>query len=98
MRRLASLTLALALALCVWAPVAAIAEGGVEQDTMTEEFEVATQGSNQGGKTSGSSSTSGGSGSRSPLARTGDETSMLLPACLAGMALGAFALGKAARE
>ena len=96
MRKLASLTLALALALCIWAPVAAIAEGGVEQDTMTEEFEVATQGSSQSGKSGGSSSTS--AGSRSPLARTGDDTSMLLPACLAGAALGAFALAKVARK
>ena len=98
MKKLSSLALALVLALVlsVWAPVAAIAEGGVEQDTMTEEFEVATQGSNQGGKTGGSSSTS--AGGRSPLAKTGDDTSMLLPACLAGAALVAFAVGKAVRK
>ena len=37
MKKLSSLALALVLALVlsVWAPVAAIAEGGVEQDTMT---------------------------------------------------------------
>ena len=98
MKRLASLALALALALFAWNPVLAFADTA-EQDTQTEELEIATQGSNSGSNgssSSGSSNASSASGSQ--LAKTGDETSMLLPACLAGAALGSFALSRAVRK
>ena len=94
-RKATTIACALALALFVWSPLTAFAVEGAEQDTQTEELEIASDDSGASGSATGKTS---GSPSAGALAQTGDDGLALLPACLAAGTLALLAMGVAIKE
>ena len=102
---------ALALALFVWSPLMAFAAEDAASDTQTEELAITPDdtGTNdsdskdgskgsKNGSTSSSTSKTSSSSSASPLPRTGDEGSALLPASLVAGPLALLAMGAAMKK